>query len=133
MLYSKNGSIPKPQTDGTEGWVEVEEPPVAPDGSFEVVWWSPPGWVVRPNKPIKEGSDFSWSQSEERWVEHVIDGFVAPLEITEPAAEIAPTVDVSTTVEVIPEETNTPLEVVVEVPVAEVTIDVGTASATPTI
>ena len=39
MLYSKNGSIPKPQTDGTEGWVEVPDEPTAPEGK-EVVWWS---------------------------------------------------------------------------------------------
>lgn len=68
-LYSKNGSIPKPETDGTEGWVEVSEAPVAGEGQ-EVVWWSPPGWVVRPTKPVKEGFDHSWSQSEEKWVEH---------------------------------------------------------------
>ena len=70
MLYSKNGSIPKPQTDGTDGWVEVPEPPVAPAGK-EVVWWCPPGWVVRDLKPAEtETTDFSWSQTEERWVEY---------------------------------------------------------------
>lgn len=69
MLYSKNGSIPKPETDGTEGWVEVPEAPVAGEGQ-EVVWWCPPGWVVRPIKPVKEGFDYSWSQSEEQWVEY---------------------------------------------------------------
>jgi hypothetical protein len=69
MLYSKNGSIPKPETDGTEGWVEVPESPVAGDGQ-EVVWWCPPGWVVRPIKPVKEGFDYSWSQSKEQWVEY---------------------------------------------------------------
>lgn len=68
MLYSKNGSIPKPETDGTDGWVEVPEPPVAPAGK-EVVWWCPPGWVVRDLQP---GENYSWSQSEERWVECVI-------------------------------------------------------------
>jgi hypothetical protein len=68
MLYSKLGSIPKPETDGTKGWIEVEEPPTAGDGE-EVVWWFPPGWVVRPVKP--EG-DWNWSQSEERWVEGVV-------------------------------------------------------------
>jgi hypothetical protein len=65
MLYSKLGSIPKPETDGTEGWIEVPEPPVAPEGK-EVIWWYPPGWVVRDPQP--EG-DWNWSQSEERWVE----------------------------------------------------------------
>jgi hypothetical protein len=75
MLYSKLGSIPKPETDGTEGWIEVPEAPAAPEGK-EVVWWFPPGWVIRDPKP--EG-DWNWSQSEERWVESVVE--------TEAAAE----------------------------------------------
>lgn len=68
MLYSKLGSIPKPETDGTDGWIEVNDPPIAGDGQ-EVVWWFPPGWVVRPIKP--EGN-WSWSQSTEQWVEYTI-------------------------------------------------------------
>jgi len=75
MLYSKLGSIPKPETDGTEGWIEVPEAPAAPEGK-EVVWWFPPGWVIRDPKP--EG-DWNWSQSEEKWVEAVAE--------TEAAAE----------------------------------------------
>jgi len=71
MLYSKNGSIPYPYTDGTEGWIEVEEPPVAPEGK-EVVWWYPPGWVVRDPMPVKEGFKYSWSQSEGQWMEHAL-------------------------------------------------------------
>lgn len=67
MLYSKNGSIPKPQTDGTEGWIEVPEPPVAGDGQ-EVVWWYPPGWVVRPVCPNEAGMAYNWSQSNQEWV-----------------------------------------------------------------
>ena len=68
MLYSKNGSIPKPQTDGTEGWIEVPEPPVAGEGQ-EVVWWFPPGWVVRPVMPAPiDGYVWSWSQSSQEWV-----------------------------------------------------------------
>jgi hypothetical protein len=67
-MYSKNGSIPKPETDGTDGWIEVPDAPECPDGK-EVVWWYPPGWVIRDPKP--EGN-WSWSQSEERWVEHTI-------------------------------------------------------------
>ena len=75
MLYSKLGSIPKTDTDGTDGWVEVGYPtnPV-PDG-YECVWWSPPGWVVRPVKPAAtETTDFVWGQSLEQWVEYRIDG-----------------------------------------------------------
>lgn len=68
MLYSKNGSIPKPQTDGTEGWIEVPEPPVAGEGQ-EVVWWFPPGWVVRPVMPAPvDGHVWNWSQSSGEWV-----------------------------------------------------------------
>jgi hypothetical protein len=69
MLYSKLGSIPKTETDGTEGWIEVPEAPAAPEGK-EVVWWFPPGWVIRDPKP--EG-DWNWSQSEEKWVEAVVE------------------------------------------------------------
>lgn len=67
MLYSKNGSIPKPETDGTDGWIEVPDAPIAPEGK-EVVWWFPPGWVIRDPKP--EGN-WSWSQSQEQWVENI--------------------------------------------------------------
>jgi len=67
-MYSKNGSIPKPETDGTDGWIEVPDAPIAPAGK-EVVWWYPPGWVIRDPKP--EGN-WSWSQSQEQWVEHVL-------------------------------------------------------------
>ena len=72
MLYSKNGSIPKPETDGTDGWIEVPDAPECPEGK-EVVWWYPPGWVIRDPKP--EGN-WSWSQSEERWVEYTVQEIV---------------------------------------------------------
>jgi hypothetical protein len=88
MLYSKNGSIPKPETDGTEGWVEVQEPPIAPDGNHEVVWWCPPGWVVRPIKPVKEGFDYSWSQSEEQWVEYELPVDTITLTTVEPTISL---------------------------------------------
>ena len=67
-MFSKNGSIPKPETDSTEGWIEVPDQPECPEGK-EVVWWYPPGWVIRDPKP--EGN-WSWSQSEERWVEYTL-------------------------------------------------------------
>lgn len=83
MLYSKNGSIPKTETDGTEGWVEVPEPPVAPEGK-EVVWWCPPGWVVRDPKPAAtETTDWSWSQTEEKWVEYTKPTINESVTITE--------------------------------------------------
>jgi hypothetical protein len=67
-MFSKNGSIPKPETDGTEGWIEVPDAPEATEGK-EVIWWYPPGWVIRDPKPV---GNWSWSQSEERWVEYTI-------------------------------------------------------------
>ena len=79
MLYSKNGSIPKPQTDGTEGWIEVEEAPT-PGPNQEVVWWFPPGWIVRPVCPNEPGMTYNWSQSEQKWVGYSV---VESLPVTE--------------------------------------------------
>jgi len=80
MLYSKNGSIPKPETDGTEGWIKIEEAPT-PGPNEEVVWWYPPGWVVRPVCPNEPGMAYNWSQSEQKWV-------VTPVEEVLPVIEI---------------------------------------------
>ncbi len=69
MLYTKNGSIPKPETDGTEGWVEVEMPPEAPEGK-EVVWlnWQ---WVIRDPKPVdREGYRWKWNHDQMQWIEY---------------------------------------------------------------
>ena len=67
-MFSKNGSIPKAETDGSDGWIEVTDAPLCPAGK-EVVWWYPPGWIVRDPKP--EGN-WSWSQSQEQWVEYTV-------------------------------------------------------------
>jgi hypothetical protein len=68
MLYSKNGSIPKPQTDGTEGWIEVPDAPICPEGK-EVVWWSNE-WVIRDPKPQdRAGYQWNWNHSDKAWVE----------------------------------------------------------------
>ena len=84
-LYSKNGSIPKPQTDGTDGWIEVPDEPVPPEGK-EVVWWFPPGWVIRDPVPAPvEGHVWKWSQSEEMWVDYPI-----PVDPPVPGPEPAP-------------------------------------------
>ncbi len=74
MLYTKNGSIPKPETDGTEGWIEVEMPPVAPEGK-EVVWlnWQ---WVVRDPKPVdREGYRWKWNHDQMQWIEYQLPNF----------------------------------------------------------
>ena len=73
MLYSKLGSIPKTDTDGTEGWIEVDYAPNPVAEGYEVVWWYPPGWVVRPIKPTAtETTDFSWDQFQGQWAEYLI-------------------------------------------------------------
>lgn len=90
MLYSKNGSIPKPQTDGTPGWIEVPEPPTVPEGK-ELVWWYPPGWVVRDPQP---GPNYSWSQSKQKWLEHklpVVEPVEAQPEVNVGGASAQPT------------------------------------------
>lgn len=71
-MFSKNGSIPKAETDGTDGWIEVPDAPECPEGK-EVVWWYPPGWIIRDPKPA---GNWSWSQSQEQWVEYVVPDIV---------------------------------------------------------
>ena len=75
MLYTKNGSIPMPETDGTDGWIEVEMPPEAPEGK-EVVWlnWQ---WVVRDPKPVdREGYRWKWNHDQMQWIEYELPGVV---------------------------------------------------------
>lgn len=67
-LYTKNGSIPSPQTDGTDGWVLVGDKPACPDGK-EVVWlnWE---WIVRDLKPVDtEGYQWNWNHADKAWVD----------------------------------------------------------------
>jgi len=69
MLYTKNGSIPKPETDGTEGWLEVPNAPEAPEGT-EVVWlnWR---WLIRDHKPQdREGYRWKWNDDQGQWIEY---------------------------------------------------------------
>ena len=68
MLYSKLGSIPKPETDGTEGWIEVPDAPACPEGK-EVVWWGSE-WVIRDPKPQdRAGYQWNWNHGDKAWVE----------------------------------------------------------------
>lgn len=89
-MYTKNGSIPKPETDGTEGWLEVPNPPEVPDGK-ELVWlnWE---WVVRDPKPTDNpGFQWNWNHSEMAWVESpygVVDIVVNEEVVIEPTIEL---------------------------------------------
>ena len=68
MLFSKNGSIPKPETDGTEGWVEVPDAPEVPEGK-ELAWLNGE-WVVRDPKPEdRPGYQWNWAHEVKSWVE----------------------------------------------------------------
>ena len=82
MLYTKNGSIPKPETDGTEGWIEVEMPPETPEGK-EVVWlnWQ---WVVRDPKPVdRDGYRWKWNHDGYQWIEYqMVNVIIDTQEIT---------------------------------------------------
>lgn len=75
MLYTKNGSIPKPETDGTEGWLEAPMPPEAPEGK-EVVWlnWR---WLIRDPKPVdREGYRWKWNDDQGQWIEYQLPNSV---------------------------------------------------------
>ena len=75
MLYTKNGSIPKPETDGTEGWIEVPDQPECPEGK-EVVWlnWR---WLIRDPKPVdREGYRWKWNDDQSQWIEYQLPNAV---------------------------------------------------------
>lgn len=68
MLFSKNGSYPKPETDGTEGWIEVPDAPEVPEGK-ELAWLNGE-WVVRDPKPAdRAGYQWNWAHDGLAWVE----------------------------------------------------------------
>ena len=50
MYWTKNGSIPSQETDGTEGWQQAPAPPTEiPDG--HELYWEGREWVIIPPKP----------------------------------------------------------------------------------
>ncbi|NDD53998.1 hypothetical protein EBZ39_08995 [bacterium] len=68
MLFSKNGSIPKPETDGTEGWIEVPDAPEVSEG--KELRWLNNEWVIRDPKPQdRDGYQWNWNHGEMAWVE----------------------------------------------------------------
>ena len=72
-MWTKNGSIPQPDTDGTEGGLEVPDAPIAPEGK-EVVWlnWE---WVMRDPKPVdREGYRWKWNHDQMQWIEYQVSG-----------------------------------------------------------
>jgi hypothetical protein len=70
MLWTKNGSIPYPYTDGTEGWQPAPDKPDCPEGK-EVIWVAPQ-WIIRDPAPAnREGYQWAYFLNE-GWVELAI-------------------------------------------------------------
>ena len=69
MYWTKNGSIPSQETDGTEGWQQAPSPPTdIPEGK-ELVWlnWE---WIIRDPKPQdRAGYQWNWQHDTRSWVE----------------------------------------------------------------
>jgi hypothetical protein len=72
MYWTKNGSIPSQETDGTEGWQQAPAPPEVPEG-HELLWasWQ---WHILPPKPTESGLwrwyiDRGWVKREEKAIE----------------------------------------------------------------
>ena len=69
QYWTKNGSIPSTETDGTEGWQQAPAPPTdIPDGK-ELVWlnWE---WIIRDPKPAdRAGWQWNWQHEGKTWVE----------------------------------------------------------------
>jgi len=85
QYWTKNGSIPSTQTDGTEGWQQAPAPPAEVPADKELVWlnWE---WIIRDPKPQdRAGWQWNWQHEDKMWVECVW-GVVEP--VIEPLANI---------------------------------------------
>ena len=96
MLYTKNGSIPQAETDGTDGWIPALDKPECPDGK-EVVWlnWE---WVIRDPKPVdRPGYQWNWNHSEMAWVEGAWPTTAEVVEVVEIGGETSSVVEIGST------------------------------------
>ena len=69
QYWTKNGSIPSTETDGTEGWQPAPEPPTDVPADKELVWlnWE---WIIRDPKPAdRAGWQWNWQHEGKTWVE----------------------------------------------------------------
>ncbi len=69
MYWTKNGSIPSTETDGTEGWQQAPSPPTEIPEGKELVWlnWE---WIIRDPKPAdRAGYQWNWQHDTRSWVE----------------------------------------------------------------
>jgi hypothetical protein len=90
QYWTKNGSIPSQETDGTEGWQQAPSPPTdIPEGK-ELVWlnWE---WIIRDPKPAdRAGYQWNWQHDTRSWVE----GSWGTVEVVEPIQPLT-TIDVT--------------------------------------
>ena len=69
QYWTKNGSIPSTETDGTEGWQQAPAPPTEVPADKELVWlnWE---WLIRDPKPVdRAGYQWNWNHADRAWVE----------------------------------------------------------------
>jgi hypothetical protein len=84
QYWTKNGSIPSTETDGTEGWQQAPAPPAEVPEGHEVIWASG-AWRILTPKPTEPGT---W-----RW--YIGQGWVKRQEKV-PSEEIPITIPVTT-------------------------------------
>ena len=70
QYWTKNGSIPSTETDGTEGWQPAPEPPTDVPENHEVIWASG-AWHILTPKPTEPGTwrwyiDQGWVKRAEK-------------------------------------------------------------------
>ena len=68
QYWTKNGSIPNTETDGTEGWQPAPEPPTDVPENHEVIWASG-AWHILTPKPTELGT-WRWYIGQ-GWVKRV--------------------------------------------------------------
>jgi hypothetical protein len=69
MYWTKNGSVPSTETDGTEGWQPAPAPPTEIPEGKHLVWlnWE---WIIRDPKPQdRAGYQWNWQHETRSWVE----------------------------------------------------------------
>ena len=83
QYWTKNGSIPSTETDGTEGWQPAPEPPTEIPEGKNLVWlnWE---WIIRDPKPAdRAGFQWNWQHESRTWVESAWQTELQPIEAIE--------------------------------------------------
>ena len=79
QYWTKNGSIPSTETDGTEGWQPAPEPPTDVPENHEVIWASG-AWHILTPKPTEPGT-WRW-YIDQGWVKRAEKVLVEEIPIT---------------------------------------------------